>query len=141
MMGRRFPERWVDLAIVQSELADGSFCFQVKVNLRKPGAKLEHQGIKIELIGQIELYYDRGNHYEFLSMAKELARPGDLIHSTDYPFEFPHVEKPYEIYIGANVRLRYFLRITVIRRISDIIRQGNSLSRSRIRLCTAVVSL
>ncbi|XP_031618685.1 vacuolar protein sorting-associated protein 26B-like isoform X2 [Contarinia nasturtii] len=96
---------------------------KVNVTLKKPGSKLEHQGIKVELIGQIELYYDRGNHHEFVSMVKELARPGDLIQNTSYPFEFANVEKPYEVYVGSNVRLRYFLRVTIVRRISDVVRE------------------
>lgn len=96
---------------------------KVNVTLKKPGSKLEHQGIKIELIGQIELFYDRGNHYEFTSLVRELARPGDLIQNTSYPFEFANVEKPYEVYVGSNVRLRYFLRVTIVRRLSDIIRE------------------
>lgn len=53
-----------------------------------------------------ELYYDRGNHHEFTSLVKELARPGELTHNQSYPFEFQQVEKPYESYTGANVRLR-----------------------------------
>ena len=53
-----------------------------------------------------ELYYDRGNHHEFTSLVKELARPGELTQSQSYPFEFQQVEKPYESYSGANVRLR-----------------------------------
>ena len=53
-----------------------------------------------------ELYYDRGNHHEFTSLVKELARPGELTQSTSYSFEFLQVEKPYETYTGANVRLR-----------------------------------
>ncbi|KFB48702.1 AGAP006139-PA-like protein [Anopheles sinensis] len=96
---------------------------KVNITLKKPGSKLEHQGIKIELIGQIELYYDRGNHHDFLSLVRELARPGDLIQNTSYPFEFANVEKPYEVYVGSNVRLRYFLRVTIVRRLSDIVRE------------------
>lgn len=96
---------------------------KVNVTLKKPGSKLEHHGIKIELIGQIELYYDRGNHHEFHSMVQELARPGDLLQNTSYPFCFPNVEKPYEVYVGSNVRLRYFLRVVIVRRISDIVRE------------------
>ncbi|KAG6461353.1 vacuolar protein sorting-associated protein 26B-like [Manduca sexta] len=96
---------------------------RVNVTLRKPGSKLEHQGIKVELIGQIELFYDRGNHHEFISLVKELARPGDLLQHTSYPFEFANVEKPYEVYTGANVRLRYFLRATIVRRITDIVKE------------------
>lgn len=95
----------------------------MNVTLKKPGSKLEHHGIKIELIGQIELYYDRGNHHEFHSMVQELARPGDLLQNTSYPFCFPNVEKPYEVYVGSNVRLRYFLRVVIVRRISDIVKE------------------
>lgn len=73
--------------------------------------------------GQIELYYDRGNHHEFVAFLKELARPGDLLQNTSYPFEFANVEKPYEVYVGSNVRLRYFLRVTIGRRLSDIIKE------------------
>ena len=53
--------------------------------------KIEHYGIKIEFVGQIEHYYDRGNHYEFLSLVKELARPGELTQNTSYDFEFAQV--------------------------------------------------
>lgn len=32
------------------------------------GKKVEHQGIKVELLGTIELFFDRGNTYDFVSM-------------------------------------------------------------------------
>ncbi|XP_055855895.1 vacuolar protein sorting-associated protein 26B-like [Episyrphus balteatus] len=96
---------------------------KVNVTLKKPGSRLEHQGIKIEFIGQVELFYDRGNHHEFKTIIKELARPGDLIQNTSYPFEFLNVEKPFEVYNGSNVRLRYFLRATIVRRLSDIAKE------------------
>ncbi|CAH1247368.1 vacuolar protein sorting-associated protein 26B-like [Branchiostoma lanceolatum] len=96
---------------------------KVSVSLSKAGSKLEHQGIKIEFIGQIELYYDRGNHHEFISLVKELARPGVLTQSTSFDFEFINVEKPYESYTGANVKLRYFLRVTIVRRLTDITKE------------------
>lgn len=79
-----------------------SVCFKVTVSLKKAGSKLEHQGIKIEFIGQIELFYDRGNHHEFTSLVKELARPGEMITQTTYPFEFSCVEKPFEVYTGTH---------------------------------------
>lgn len=53
-----------------------------------------------------ELYYDRGNHHEFVSLVKDLARPGELTQSQTFDFEFTHVEKPYESYTGQNVKLR-----------------------------------
>ncbi|KAJ1525404.1 hypothetical protein ONE63_010218 [Megalurothrips usitatus] len=96
---------------------------KVNITLKKPGSKLEHQGIKIEFIGQIDLFYDRGNHHEFTSLVKDLARPGELMQNTAYGFEFLNVEKPFESYTGSNVRLRYFLRVTIVRRISDIVKE------------------
>lgn len=53
-----------------------------------------------------ELYYDRGNHHEFVSLVKDLARPGEFTQSQTFDFEFTHVEKPYESYTGQNVKLR-----------------------------------
>jgi len=96
---------------------------KVNVTLHRKTNRLEHQGIRIEFIGQIELYYDRGNHHEFLSLVKQLAGPGELVNNVSFDFEFNQVEKPYECYTGANVRLRYFLRVTVVRRLTDMTRE------------------
>lgn len=62
---------------------------------------------RVILLPVLELYYDRGNHHEFTSLVRELARPGELGQSVSYDFEFVQVEKPYESYTGANVKLRY----------------------------------
>ncbi|PKI73276.1 hypothetical protein CRG98_006214 [Punica granatum] len=70
------------------------------------GKKLEHTGVKIELLGQIELYFDRGNFYDFTSLVRELDVPGELYERKTYRFEFSTVEMPYESYNGVNVRLR-----------------------------------
>ncbi|KAL1958623.1 hypothetical protein VTO42DRAFT_4220 [Malbranchea cinnamomea] len=88
----------------------------------KDGKRLEHTGIKVQFIGVIEMFYDRGNHYEFLSLGQELAAPGELLYPQTYPFNFKNVEKPYESYNGINVKLRYFVRVTVSRRI-DVVRE------------------
>jgi vacuolar protein sorting-associated protein 26 len=69
------------------------------------------------------MFYDRGNHYEFLSLGQELAAPGDLQHPQTFPFNFKNVEKQYESYNGINVKLRYFTRVTVSRRMADVIRE------------------
>ena len=78
----------------------------MNITLKKAGGKLEHFGIKVEFVGQIELQCDRSSQHEFLSLVKELARPGELQQSVSYPFDFSKVEKPYESYSGSNVRLR-----------------------------------
>jgi hypothetical protein len=70
-----------------------------------------------------EMFFDRGNHYEFLSLGQELAAPGDLQHPQTFDFNFKNVEKQYESYNGINVKLRYFVRVTVSRRMADVIRE------------------
>lgn len=62
-----------------------------------------------------EMYFDRGNFYDFTSLVRELDVPGDIYDRKTYPFEFPTVEMPYETYNGVNVRLRYVLKLTVTR--------------------------
>ncbi|PGH01744.1 hypothetical protein GX51_05060 [Blastomyces parvus] len=89
----------------------------------KDGKRLEHTGIKVQFIGTIEMFFDRGNHYEFLSLGQELAAPGELQHPQTFPFNFKNVEKQYESYNGINVKLRYFVRVTVSRRIADVVRE------------------
>ena len=69
------------------------------------------------------MFFDRGNHYEFLSLGQELAAPGELQHPQTFPFNFKNVEKQYEAYNGINVRLRYFIRVTVSRRMADVVRE------------------
>jgi len=65
------------------------------------------------LIGQIEMFYDRGNQYEFVSIEKELAPAGEIKNPVEYEFEFADVERQYESYNGINVRLRYFLKFII----------------------------
>ena len=92
----------------------------------------------------VELFYDRGNHYEFLSLVQELATPGELRTAQTFDFEFKNVEKQYESYHGINVKLRYalprrlisktdsldalllfryFIRVTVSRRMADVVKE------------------
>ncbi|BAF28675.1 vacuolar protein sorting-associated protein 26A [Oryza sativa Japonica Group] len=78
-----------------------------------PGKRVEHQGVKIELLGQIELYHERGHFYDFTSLVRELEVAGEIYERKTYPFEFSTVEMPYESYNGTNVRLRYILKVTI----------------------------
>ncbi|CAF0997929.1 unnamed protein product [Rotaria magnacalcarata] len=92
----------------------------VQIKLKK-NSKVEHQGIRLEFIGQIEMLNDRSTIHEFINLSKLLAFPGELTENTSIDFHFPSVEKPYESYIGINVKLRYFLRLTIIRRFTNTI--------------------
>ncbi|CAM9531994.1 unnamed protein product [Chrysoparadoxa australica] len=72
------------------------------------------------MVGQIEFLYDRGSHYEFTSMVKELDTAGVLTRNKLYDFEFSSGDKPYETYDGLNVRLRYFVRVTITRNYGSV---------------------
>ncbi|EGC29242.1 hypothetical protein DICPUDRAFT_159202 [Dictyostelium purpureum] len=86
---------------------------KVSIALKEKTKKIEHTGIKVEFVGQIELFYDRGNHYEFTSLVRELAPAGELTENKEFTYDFLNVEKQYESYNGTNVRLRYFVRLTI----------------------------
>jgi len=80
------------------------------------GKRLEHIGVKVEFIGQIEMFY--GNMHEFIAMVRDLDAPGELTQTKTYPFDFENVDKQYDSYNGINVKLRYFLRVTITRQYS-----------------------
>lgn len=104
----------------------------------RDGKKVDHMGIKVQLLGVIETNTDSLISNEFLSLATELASPSQLTHPETYPFEFKNVEKQYESYRGKNARLRYFIKVIVSRKSSSEITrekelwvfQYNSLSNS-----------
>ena len=86
---------------------------KVIINLNKT-KKLEHTGIKIELVGLIENLQDKKNVSRFISLAKDLEPPGVLsTEITNLPFSFSSVEKQYETYRGNNMQVRYLLRVTL----------------------------
>jgi len=84
----------------------------------KAGKKIEHKGIKVELIGQIEVVYDRGSHHDFLLLSHELSQGGVLSGDNTFEFDFVSTDKTHESYNGVNVRLRYFLRFSINRGLS-----------------------
>ncbi len=93
-----------------------------KVNFTlKNNKSFEHNGIKIEFIGMIQFFNDRSSSLEFVTLSKELSRPGELTHSNSFSFEFREVEKPYESYYGVTVKLKYFLRVTINKLLGTII--------------------
>ncbi|KAI9221169.1 putative PEP8-vacuolar protein sorting/targeting protein [Blastocladiella britannica] len=120
--------KWVDVKVGRDQrdkfplYADGE-TITGKVTVRvKDGKKLEHNGIRIQFLGQIEMFPEKTPH-EFLTMAQELMAPGEMRGLQTFDFEFKNVEKQYECYLGLHVKLRYFVRVTINRRLSDIVRE------------------
>ncbi|ODV57969.1 retromer subunit PEP8 [Ascoidea rubescens DSM 1968] len=113
---------------------------QVTIRLRNNN-KLDHLGIKIQLIGTIETHSNsssnnnasnsnnsnltlNNNNDNFLYLLQELSAPATLNHPENYHFEFKNVEKQFESYRGLNVNLRYYLKCIVLRKnSSNIIRE------------------
>lgn len=93
----------------------------VHVKLEPNTKKIDHQGVRIALIGSIKS--TSGNVHEFLSVVKELETPGELKESKSYKFDFESVERQYESYSGINISLSYYLRVTIQRSISNITKQ------------------
>jgi vacuolar protein sorting-associated protein 26 len=86
---------------------------KIIINLNKI-KKYEHQGIKVELFGMIENLQDKKSVSRFISLAKDMDPPGTLTTEiTTLPFTFTNVEKQYETYRGANMQVRYIVKVTI----------------------------
>ncbi|CAN3374272.1 hypothetical protein DIURU_000849 [Diutina rugosa] len=85
----------------------------------REGRRVEHTGVKVQLMGSIEINTDGVSTSDFLTMGKELAVPGIIDHEVSYPFEFKNVEKQYESYRGKNAKLRYYVKVVVSRKSSQ----------------------
>ena len=96
------------------------------VHLKLPSGtkKYEHNGIKLELIGQVEMSYEKNNSFVFASLVQPLETQGSITENKSYPFSFSGVDKTAETYHGINVRLRYFVRCSIGRNYNlDLIKE------------------
>lgn len=85
-----------------------------KVNINiKSLQKYEHEGIKIDLIGQIEDKKAKKT-IKFITISKELE-PSSILsnENSSFSFKFQNVQKQYETYIGSNMNVRYILQASV----------------------------
>ena len=78
---------------------------------------VEHQGVKIEFIGEIELPVEEGGRNEFRSLSTTLSAPSNFVPgTTTFQFCFKHIDAPYESYDGQQIKLRYYLKLTINKR-------------------------
>lgn len=97
----------------------------ITIGLR-PGSKIQHDGIRVECIGEI-IYSDNRPPYIFYSSLRELVSPDILLVTRTYPYEFKNIDMEYDTYGGVNVQLRYYIRVTVLRSV----RSGGNLIKQR----------
>ncbi|CAD8184717.1 unnamed protein product [Paramecium pentaurelia] len=102
---------------VYSDDDDISGVVDLRMNKNK---KIDHLGIRIELIGRIEILNDQKQSSDFMSMGRELDAQGILLEDKTYKFTFNKFEKQYESYYGKEVKLRYYLRVTMNRNYGQV---------------------
>lgn len=79
----------------------------------KSARKVEHQGIKVELLGLAEVVGQAPA--PFLALSRQLEGPGMLVRPAKLRFDFEGVEMAHESYAGMQVKVRYVLRATLQR--------------------------
>ncbi|AET40680.1 retromer subunit PEP8 Ecym_6300 [Eremothecium cymbalariae DBVPG len=98
------------------------------VTLRvKEGKRVEHLGVKVSLIGSVDTIKSTTEAKKrsidtFLSLSADLCPQGELVHSQSYSFNFKDVEKRYESYRGKNIDVMFYVKVTVLRRSTDIVK-------------------
>ena len=102
----------------------------VQIILNNNSSRLHHSGIKIELIGEIDIHMndnDENNNItnnqfnRFLSLTNNLSSQGILNKENNiYDFEFKSVEKQYDSYKGTQFSIRYILLVTIDMGMSSI---------------------
>ena len=86
--------------------------------------KLKHSGIKIELIGEIDIHINdndtensmnNNNQFNrFLSLTNNISSQGTLNKEINiFNFEFKSVEKQYDSYRGKKFSIKYILLVTI----------------------------
>ena len=85
--------------------------------------KLKHSGIKIELIGEIDIHINdnetenplNNNQFNrFLSLTNNISKQGTLNKEINlFNFEFKGVEKQYDSYRGKKFSIKYILLVTI----------------------------
>eukprot|EP01033_Poteriospumella_lacustris_P000655 gene655-459_t len=110
----------------------------ITINLNNQEGRLR-KTIRVQGGDPIDLPVYSGN--ENVSGTVDISvPPGKKIeHQGTYPFEFS-TEKPYESYSGMNVRLRYFIRVTITRNYSNCVKEQEFLVQNYANAATQAVN-
>ena len=103
----------------------------VQISLSNNSSRLNHSGIKIELIGEIDIHTNdneeennniNNNQFNrFLSLTSNLSSQGVLNRDNNiYDFEFKAIEKQYDSYRGKKFSIKYLLLVTIDMGLSSI---------------------
>ena len=84
------------------------------VSVAPKGRRFEYSEIRVELAGSMYVVSPE-EMKEFMLVCREVARAGAITQDSSFAFAFPRAEKPYETYFGLTFRVRYALRMTIVR--------------------------
>ncbi len=79
------------------------------------GKKVEHLGVSASISGQVDVTFDRGSAADFLSVDRALCNAGDLTQAMKVSFDFGKASLAHDSYSGTNVKVRYCVRVRLIR--------------------------
>jgi vacuolar protein sorting-associated protein 26 len=77
------------------------------------GSTVEHNGLRIDLIGVIECKGSESS--QFLTLTRELIPAGNLSSDNTGKFEFKKAEKQFETYNGVTCKVKYMVKATLSR--------------------------
>lgn len=102
-------------------MGDETVSGTVTVSTKKP---FEHLGVNISFVGQLELKESK-NHPIIFAAAETAASPAGVLEGDHrYTFSFADVEKKHESYTGINACVRYFVRVTVLQKYGDVVKEN-----------------
>jgi len=91
---------------------------------------LEHQGIRVELLGIIENTVDKSQSTTFVQLTRDLEPAGTLTDNVSYDFAFNRVEKAFETYTGIAIKLRYCIQVVINRPYNRIVQEEEFVVRN-----------
>lgn len=91
-----------------------------KLIVRSRAGRIEHSGIRIRLIGIIEVINGEQPDSEFMTNSLDLEPAGSFTDMKSYPFHFPSFQKPYDSFYGSSFRIKYIIRAGIYKNRSDI---------------------
>ena len=89
---KRVLESFIDFKMIYFTQDGEDIKGQVSITLNK-NKRIDHLGIRVELIGVIENLIDKNQNSTFLQIVRDLEPPGALTDNVSYDFQFNRVEK------------------------------------------------
>ena len=78
-------------------------------------------GISLSLIGEL-VNHDTKAVSHFLFLSNDLCPFGEIKRPINFKYSFKKIEAPYETYIGTHFSVRYYIRVSIIRKMFNTVK-------------------